>query len=249
MDVEITNLSLSYGDREVLKNLNASIPEGRSVALLGQSGAGKTTLLRAIAGLERTYAGSILVGGREPQYHHGTSAISFLFQEACLFPHLTVRQNLELSFHAQGKDPDLTLIQRKLQEVGLHDATSLLPHQLSIGMKARAAIARSLCVPPALLLMDEPFAALDTIRRNDLNRMVHASSKSVGASQIWTTHNVTEALMFADEIMVLRPNFPIALYFTNDLPPIDDEGALSKEARTMRDAIICDTWGAPTARI
>lgn len=174
--------------------------------------------------------------------HYGDGKIGFLFQEACLFPHLTLRENLELAFRAQRRPVDREKVTTQLASMGLAHAAGLFPYQASVGMKARTAIARILCVPPELLLMDEPLASLDPVRRTDLNKLIRRVCKSIGATCVWTTHNVAEALLFSDLIVALTPSNEIELFTTTHLPPITDEGDLPAAARELRDAIIHSTW-------
>lgn len=242
--VLIEKLSVDFGETRVLHEINLTIPEGSSAALVGQSGVGKTTLLRVIAGLVSPTSGSVFVDGTSPKTHYGLGKIGFLFQEACLFPHLTLRQNVELSFHAHRQPVQPEQVSSQLETTGLKDAADLFPFQASVGMKARAAIARTLCFPPGLLLMDEPFAALDPVRRTELNRLIRQTSKATGTTSVWTTHNVAEALVYADVIVTLTPRQTIDVFRTETLPPITDEGALPQEARDMRDTIIHSTWNS-----
>src|SRR5205085_4467076 len=112
---------------------------------------------------------------------------------------------LKLTFNLQGRKPDAGQIEELLQRVGLTHAKSLYPYQLSVGMKARAAIARAFCVPPRILLMDEPFAAIDPLRRLDLNKQVQRLREEFGCTALWATHDVVEALQFATQIIAIAP--------------------------------------------
>lgn len=243
MRIEIENLSITLGECEVLAGINLDIESGRSVAVVGKSGVGKTTLLRAIAGLIVPTIGCIRIGSSPPEAYYGSAKLAFLFQQAYLWQHLTVRQNLELLYQLHGRPVDWPHICAQLDAVDLRDAESLYPFQLSAGMKARAAIARALCLPPQVLLMDEPFAALDPVRRADLNQKVQQTCQAMGATTVWITHDVVEALMFADRIVVVASPSNVASFDTATLPIVNDPGNLPLQTRDLRDRIIAACWG------
>lgn len=241
MRIEIKGLNLELGGNPVLRNLDISVSSGSAVAVVGPSGAGKTSLLRTVAGLLAPNAGQVLLDGREPAHYHGSAKLAFLFQEACLCPHLTVRENLELVYWAVRRTPDRAQIDRQLTAVGLNAAAGKYPHECSVGMRARAAIARSLCLPPGILLMDEPFAALDPVRRLELNQAVARHRRERGITLMWVSHDVPEALMFADFILGLDAHGQSHWYDRRGLEAIADVGALPSSARMLRDQIIRET--------
>jgi ABC-type nitrate/sulfonate/bicarbonate transport system ATPase subunit len=241
MQVELRNLKLQYGNVAVIRDLSAAIPSGKAVAVVGPSGAGKTSLLRIIAGLAIASHGSALLDGKAADHYYGTSKLSFLFQEACLCPHLTIRQNIELHYRAHRRQPDPKQIDCQLGVVGLTTAAARYPHELSIGMKARAAIARMLCLPPKLLLMDEPFAALDPVRRLELNKEIGMRCRELGATSIWVSHDVVEAIMFADIIIGIDSKGCNRCYDLSGIPPVEDSGLLPEAARHLRDQIVMET--------
>lgn len=243
MHIKINHLNVLLGEREVITGLNLEIPSGTSVAIVGKSGVGKTTLLRVIAGLITPDAGRVLIDGAVPESFFGSAKLAYLFQRAHLWQHLTVRNNLRLIYELHGRAVDETHIDLQLEAVDLSDAQQLHPFQLSAGMKARAAIARVLCLPPQVLLMDEPFAQLDPIRRLDLNRLIHRTCQQIGATTVWVTHDVSEALMFADRIVAVTAPRNIAIFDTTELPHIEDAGDLPGAVRDLRDRIIAACWG------
>lgn len=247
LKVEIQQVSVVLGKKTVLSDLSFSVPNGASVAIVGQSGRGKTTLLRAIEGWVKPSTGSILIDGLTPESHYGTAKLGFLFQEAELWEHLIVRKHLELVYTIHRRPPDSRQINAQLESVGLREAQDLYPYQLSVGMKTRVAIARALCLHPQLLLMDEPFAALDQVMRTKLNKVVRESCRKLNATSIWVTHDVVEALMFADFVVAMTPTNKVEIFETGDLPAIADSGALPQPVLGLRDRIINTTWGQSTA--
>jgi ABC-type nitrate/sulfonate/bicarbonate transport system ATPase subunit len=238
MQIEVDNLCIELAKRPILTAFDLVVQSGMSVAILGRSGVGKTTLLRAIAGLIPPCSGAVRIGGQSPQYYYGSAKIGFLFQRAYLWQHLTVRQNLELVYQIHARPIDHNQIEKQLAAVDLLEVASLHPFQLSAGMKARAAIARALCLPPQVLLMDEPFAALDPLRRTALNRTIRGTARELEATTVWITHDVIEALMFADRIVVLNGTPEPQIFDTTTVPPVLDPGQLRESTRTLRDRII-----------
>lgn len=239
MKVDIESLAVSLAGRTVLHNLSLKVPSGASAAILGVSGAGKTTLLRCVAGLLPPTRGKVLVDGGEPAGLYGKGAMAFLFQEACLWRHLTARQTLDLTFDLYGRPAGREQAEGLLARVGLAHFGEYYPHQMSVGMKARLAIARAFCVAPSLLLMDEPFAALDPMRRLDLNRQVQAMRREVGCTVLWVTHDVVEALQFATHVIALPHGMHrTELIDLRSLPPIADGANLPSEALAMRDRLL-----------
>lgn len=240
MRVDIQNLGVNLSGRPVLRGVNARIPSGSSTAIVGVSGAGKTTILRCVAGLIQPSFGTVTIEDKPPQSFYGQGLLAYLFQEPYLWRHRTVRQGLELTFTLQGRRPDAGQIEGLLHSVGLTQAESLYPHQLSVGMKARAAIARAFCVPPRVLLMDEPFAAIDPLRRLDLNQQVQRLREGYGCTTLWVTHDVVEALQFATRIIAVAPppSGTAAVIDLAGMPPIRDNASLPPEALSLRDRIL-----------
>ena len=186
----IRGLRKSFGTHLVLDALDLDVARGERIAILGASGCGKSTLLRCIAGLERPDTGTIATTGE----------IGVVFQEPRLFPWLDVARNV--GFPARS-DAERARVRSVLALVGLAHAAALLPKQLSGGMAQRAALARALVRDPALLLLDEPFAALDALRRIELRAAVREILEFTRASAILVTHDVDDALALADRVLVL----------------------------------------------
>jgi sulfonate transport system ATP-binding protein len=186
----IRGLRKGYGRHLVFDGFDLDVARGERVAVLGASGCGKSTLLRCIAGLERIDAGTIATAGE----------IGLIFQEPRLFPWLDVARNV--AFPARNDD-ERARVPNVLALVGLANAARRLPKQLSGGMAQRAALARALVRDPHLLLLDEPFAALDALRRIELRAAVREILEFTRASAILVTHDVDDALALADRVVVL----------------------------------------------
>ena len=188
------------GDIVALRNLNLSIKEGDFLSLLGPSGCGKSTALRLIAGLLSPTSGTIdWQGGK------GDDDLGVVFQEPTLMPWARVKDNVWLPFRLRGKSFASVNgeIMQALQLVGLEDFQNAFPRELSGGMKMRVSIARALVTRPRLLLMDEPFAALDEITRHRLNEDLLALRQAIGCTIIFVTHSVFESVFLSDRIVVM----------------------------------------------
>ncbi len=187
----------------VLEDINLSVAESEFVSIIGPSGCGKSTLLKLVAGLTRLNSGSIRVAGVEPV--RARKMMSFMFQDATLLPWRTVQRNVELSteLHGLKKAERAAIAGEMLSLVGLAQVAQQFPRQLSGGMKMRVSIARALSTRPKVLLMDEPFAALDEMTRDRLNEellRLRAESRWTG---LFVTHSVAEAVFLSDRIIVL----------------------------------------------
>ena len=188
------------GDIVALRNLNLSIKEGDFLSLLGPSGCGKSTALRLIAGLLSPTSGTIdWQGGK------GDDDLGVVFQEPTLMPWARVKDNVWLPFRLRGKSLASVNgeIMQALKLVGLEDFQNAYPRELSGGMKMRVSIARALVTRPRLLLMDEPFAALDEITRHRLNKDLLALRQAIGCTVIFVTHSVFESVFLSDRIVVM----------------------------------------------
>ena len=206
--VEISGLSHVYagrdGDVPALSDINLTVPTGRFVVIVGPSGCGKTSLLMMLAGLRAASSGTILCGGRA-MAGPDPSRIGVVFQEASLYPWLTALENVEfpLALKRTPRDERRRRADSMLRLVGLEGFDGRYPHELSGGMKQRVSIARGLVQDPPVLLMDEPFAALDEQTRmtmgHELLRIWSQTSKTV----VFITHSLTEAVYLADEVVVM----------------------------------------------
>ncbi len=193
------------GDRPVLADLDFAIEPGRCVCVLGPSGCGKTTLLHLAAGFFPPRRGRIWCGDREVRGPDPQRAV--VFQEPTLFPWLTVRGNVEFGLRRQGVDGQRArrTAMEALDRMGLAGAAGLYPKALSGGMRQRVAIARVLVLSPSVLLLDEPFSALDLPTRERLQDELLAIWGATGATIIYVTHSVEEAAYLGDRVLVLAP--------------------------------------------
>lgn len=189
--------------RQVMHNLHFEVESGEFVSLLGPSGCGKTTLLRMIAGLERPDAGHLSVAGRPVDAPGPDRGI--VFQEARLFPWMTVEQNVRFALPAaQRQQPGR--LEEVLRLVGLTDFRGAWPYQLSGGMEKRVALARALVNVPQLLLLDEPYAALDTLTKFTLQEELMRVHVTEGITSILVTHDIDEAVYLSDRVLLLSPS-------------------------------------------
>ena len=205
MYVELKNINKSFKDFKASNNVNFSIEEGKLIGLLGPSGSGKTTILRMIAGLETPDSGDIIIGGtRVNDIPAGKRGIGFVFQNYALFRHMTVFDNIAFCLQVQKKDRKFikTRVQELIELVGLKGFEKRYPHQLSGGQRQRVAFARALAPNPKLLLLDEPFAAIDAKVRKELRLWLKEMVEKLGITSIFVTHDQEEAVEVADEIIV-----------------------------------------------
>jgi NitT/TauT family transport system ATP-binding protein len=202
-----------------LDQIALTVASGEFIALVGPSGCGKTSILRLIAALETPSSGAVLVHGEPPQRLAERHRLAIAFQEHALLPWLTVEANLELPFHIAGRKVDRAKIADLLALVRLSEFARARPKQLSGGMRQRVAIARALTLEPEVLLLDEPFGALDAVTRRHLNIELERIWSRNQITTVLVTHSVQEALFLADTLVImgtrpgrilrtLRPGFP-----------------------------------------
>jgi ABC-type nitrate/sulfonate/bicarbonate transport system ATPase subunit len=202
----VRNLSRTFrdGNREVsaVRNLDLVIPAGSFTVIVGPSGCGKTTFLRLLAGLETSDTGRIEFDG--PVQPPNRSRFGFMFQDARLLPWLTVEENLRLAFPPKSGAEETAEISRLLRLVGLEGAEKSYPRRLSGGMAQRVALARALCRKSEILLLDEPFGALDAFTRSRLRRDLDELWKSLNITVILVTHDIEEAVFLADRVIRMK---------------------------------------------
>ncbi|MGB8404258.1 MAG: TOBE-like domain-containing protein [Mycobacterium sp.] len=205
--ITVRGANKHYGDFAALDNIDFDVPEGSLTALLGPSGSGKSTLLRAIAGLDTPDTGSITIKGKDvtgvPPQQRG---IGFVFQHYAAFKHMTVRENVGfgLNIRKRPKSEVKARVDDLLEVVGLSGFQTRYPSQLSGGQRQRMALARALAVDPQVLLLDEPFGALDAKVRDDLRTWLRRLHDEVHVTTVLVTHDQAEALDVADRIAVLN---------------------------------------------
>lgn len=205
--VHINNVTKRFGDGPVvIDQLELKVNKGEFISLIGPSGCGKSTLLRMISGLTPITNGEIIIDGMTPK--NAREEMSFIFQEATLLPWLSVQKNIETPLRIKGvaKDRRTETSKRLLELVGLNHVADYYPGQLSGGMKMRVSIARALSLSPRVLLLDEPFGALDEMTRDHLNEELLQIRKLENWTAFFVTHSVMEAVFLSTRIIVLSAN-------------------------------------------
>jgi sulfate/thiosulfate transport system ATP-binding protein len=209
--VELHEVCRAFGGVTALDRVTLSVATGEFVALLGPSGSGKTTLLRVLAGLEFVDSGNVMIGGRSM---HGVPArergVGFVFQHYALFRHMTVARNVAFGLEVRPRHhrpPPREIrarVQSLLEMMGIAELADRYPEQLSGGQRQRVALARALAIEPAVLLLDEPFGALDAKVRKSLRVWLRDLHDRMGLTSIFVTHDQAEAMAMADRVAVLR---------------------------------------------
>jgi sulfate transport system ATP-binding protein len=280
MSIEVRNLVKRFGNTLACDHLNLDIPSGELVALLGPSGCGKTTLLRIIAGLEVPDSGNVFFHGEDAtQTDVRDRNVGFVFQHYALFGHMTIFENVAFGLRVRPRTtrPSSAVIQQKVTQlldlVQLGALADRYPHQLSGGQRQRVALARALAVEPKVLLLDEPFGALDAKVRKELRRWLRRLHDEVHVTSVFVTHDQEEAMEVADRVVVLNqghieqqgapdevydhPATPFVLKFLGDVslfhrPPAADGTAQVDYVRPHEIDIVTvaepDTWSVTLAQ-
>jgi sulfate/thiosulfate transport system ATP-binding protein len=211
MSIEVRNLRKSFGSTVVCDNLNLDIPSGELVALLGPSGSGKTSLLRIIAGLEVPDSGSVRFNGHDTTHTDVRDRnVGFVFQHYALFGHMSIFENVAFGLRVRPKasrpsEAEISSqVMQLLKLVQLDWLADRYPHQLSGGQRQRIALARALAVEPKVLLLDEPFGALDAKVRKELRRWLRRLHDEVHVTSVFVTHDQEEAMEVADRVVVMN---------------------------------------------
>ncbi len=227
MYIELKNINKYFGEFKASDDVSFGIEKGKLIGLLGPSGSGKTTILRMIAGLEHQTSGDIYIDGTLvndlPSHERG---IGFVFQNYALFPYLTVYQNIAYGLKIQKKDKKYIdkRVNELLELVGLSNVGNRYPSQLSGGQRQRIAFARALAPNPQVLLLDEPFAAIDAKVRKELRTWLREMINKIGITSIFVTHDQDEAVEVADEIIITnngkveQVGTPVQIYQTPKTP-------------------------------
>ncbi len=242
--IEVTGLTMRFADVPVLEGLDLHVRTSTVTAILGGSGSGKSTLLRCIAGLLRPEAGRITIGATVvcgtawvPPERRG---IGLVPQEGSLFPHLSVGDNVGYGLRGRGHSER---IRHLLDLVGLPDTEDMRPHELSGGMQQRVAVARALAPSPNVVLLDEPFSALDAGLRDDVRQDVFAAIRATGATAILVTHDQEEAFAVADQVAVMMDHT-----IAQQAPPavVYQSPATFDVARFVGDTVVVQASGTGT---
>jgi NitT/TauT family transport system ATP-binding protein len=216
LELELAGVNKTYqarqGEVQALQDINLSINRGEFVSLVGRSGCGKTTLLRILSGLLPPTSGEVLTNGTSvwkgsKRDDEAFKRFGLVFQDANLFPWYTVRENISwpLKLRGVGKKERVARAAELCELVGLHGFEGAYPRELSGGMRQRAAIARALSYNPEILLMDEPFGALDALTRDKMNLELQSIHAAAGATVVFVTHSIPEAVFLADRVVLLSP--------------------------------------------
>jgi len=230
--IQFTDVSVRFGDRQILEKFSMTVPFGETLAILGGSGAGKTTILRLIEGLVLPDTGSIMVDGQEivglseQQMTHVRNAMALVFQGAALFDSVTVRENVGYRLWDQGTLSEKTIESRiveSLHFVGLDDIAEAMPGELSGGMKKRVAIARALANHPRLILYDEPTAGLDPINTHIIKELICRLHSQEHVTQIVVTHDIETAYQVADHLIMIHQGEKIFDGTVSELKMSNDE--------------------------
>lgn len=205
--IELQNVTISYGDKDIISDLSLEIAEGEFLTLLGSSGSGKSTLLRAIAGFVPVRSGRILIDGRDVTDQPAEKRnLGFVFQSYALFPHLSVEKNVAFGLNAKGvRKSDIgPKVDQILRTTGLEEFRHKIPSDLSGGQQQRVAIARVLVTEPSVILMDEPLSNLDATLRAQLRSEIRRIHLDHGVTTVYVTHDQEEALAMSDRVALLR---------------------------------------------
>lgn len=237
--LEFRNVSYNAGGRQILNNINLTAHTGETLVLLGRSGSGKTTLLRLALGMVRPAEGEVWFDGRSVaawDLIRLRRRMGYVIQDAGLFPHRTVAENVGIPPRLEGWTPDAVRarVDLLLAQVGLPsiEFANRKPHQLSGGQKQRVGVARALAADPPMLLLDEPFGALDPVTRLELQRQFLRLKESLSKTAVFVTHDVREAILLATRIALLREG---ALEFVGTPPEFLQ--ATSPEARAFLECL------------
>ena len=243
--VSIQNMDLYYGDFHALKNLNLEIPANQVTAFIGPSGCGKSTLLKMVAGLVEPSDGKLMLWRRDSR-EKAQVPLSFVFQEATLMPWSSVHSNVRLPLDLAGvpRAEANTRVSEALELVGLGKFANVLPRELSGGMQMRVSIARGLVTRPKLLLMDEPFGALDEITRNKLDSDLLRLWQEQNLTVVFVTHSIHEAVFLSQRVIMMaaRPGRVVEDIAIREPFPRSEEfrvsPAFSHYARQLQDSLL-----------
>lgn len=246
--LSIRDAAKRYGDLMALSGCSFEVARDHIIALVGPSGCGKTTLLWSMSGLHSLTSGEVLLEGQRVVGPH--PEIGLVFQEANLLPWRNLRQNILFPFEIKGQEPDHAWIAHLLDRVGLRGFEERMPRELSGGMQQRGAIVRALALRPSVLLMDEPFGALDAFTREEMNRLVEEIWIEAPTTMVFITHSIEEAVLLADRVVVLtrRPGRVLVEHAVPFPRPRSPEVMASREAFDLMNRIKADIYSQQPPR-
>ncbi|WP_346929983.1 ABC transporter ATP-binding protein [Clostridium sp.] len=211
MFIEVKNIYFKYKNskKDTIIDFNMELSKGQILAIIGESGSGKSTMLRIIAGLEEAYKGSMVIGDKnifsdkmfiEPE----NRGVGMVFQDYALFPHMTVKKNIQYGLKKKSKDEKEKIAMEMLQLINLVEHKDKYPYELSGGQQQRVAIARAIAPKPSVLLLDEPFSNLDANLRERIRDEIKIILKKAGITSIFVTHDIEDAEVLANKVIVLK---------------------------------------------
>jgi osmoprotectant transport system ATP-binding protein len=239
--VEFADVSFTVGGRSILCGVSLRVERGTTTALLGRSGSGKTTLLRTVNALVRPTGGRVLVEDRDVEMEDPIAlrrGIGYAIQETGLFPRMTVERNVGMALELAGKSRDEIRVRamEMVRMVGLpEDAAKRYPWQLSGGQRQRVGVARALANEPKVMLMDEPFGALDPLTRAEMQTMLRELLQRTGVTTLIVTHDIDEALYLADRVVLLEEGAVVADLVKNEVRESPNEAMRKYVAATHRE--------------
>ncbi len=239
--VEFAHVSFSVrGGRQLLSGVSLTVAGGATTAFLGRSGSGKTTLLRTVNALVRPTEGRVLIGGKDVASQDPVSlrrGIGYVIQESGLFPQMTIERNVGMALELAGR-PKAEIVSRAAEMLGLvglpEEMLRRYPWQLSGGQRQRVGLARALAGEPQVLLMDEPFGALDPLTRAEMQTMLQDLLRRVGKTTLIVTHDLEEALYLADRVVLLEGGKVVADLAANEVRRSENEAVRAYVAATHR---------------
>ncbi len=208
--IELKNISKSFGENEVLKNVNLSVENKESLVILGGSGSGKSVMIKTILGIEKPDSGEILIDGTniltisEKKRREFTKQIGVLFQNPALFDSMSIFENVAFGLHGKSKSEITEIVHQKIKDVGLmENILNLFPNDLSGGMQKRVSLARTLAPNPKIIVFDEPTTGLDPISSQKITDLIVNNVKKINATSITISHDIKSAKQIADNIALL----------------------------------------------
>jgi ABC-type nitrate/sulfonate/bicarbonate transport system ATPase subunit len=250
-EIEFERVSLSYGRQPVLRDVSLKVPAGSSAAVVGLTGVGKTTILRLIAGLSAPSSGVVRIAARpRDAWSPQQLRIAYVFQQPTLIPWLTARENVLLPSRLRGDAVSADLADHWLEQVQARSVAQQYPHQLSGGQAMRVSLARALLQRPAVLLLDEPFSALDTLTRRRMHALLLSLLSSHPCTMLLVTHDIYEAVYLADQVCVLTgqpaAGASIAATFAPNWPAPRPDDLLSSPELAQQVQLVIDALSAGT---